>query len=1374
MTIPHWKDAELLPQSLKGQRVLAAIVFTDGVGFSARMAADEENTLRILQRDLELMARLCQGCEGHVLKTTGDGLMMYFTSAVKAVECAVEIQRAIAQAAMDLPPQEVMMYRIGIHLGDVFFSETDVMGSGVNIAARLQTRADPGGICISQVVYDVVKNQLDLKTTYLGPQELKNISDPVPVYQIREGFSLQSSGLLPVQPARAVVDPELVSPYKGLKKFEIEDRDRFFGRDQFVASLVHELEQNPLILLLGASGSGKSSLVRAGVIPRLLEKWGSHLVNLVFTPDENPFESLYASLLSRYKQSDARLVRQGTPETLIQAMKSLKQPGEHWLIFIDQFEELFTLTSAETRSRFIEGLTQLIKTGDSTLKLIVTMRADFLDQFSAYPALGKLTQRQIRLMTDMQRDELWLAIKQPAAQSGVMFESGLIEEILRDVQGQAGYLPLLQYTLDLLWESERQNGNLQDRMLHARTYRELGGVRGALQKRVDQLYAEMPEAKQVAIKQIFLRLVTINGSDEASGGRAVSRRAYRSEFTGDLVNHTLKELIDQNLLVSNDSDRLQPTVEIAHEALLDSWQALKDWIADANQVIVIKHRLAEDVAHWQTLQKRDPARAEEELWSGSRLETVLELRREKAFDLTLGGLNPDENRFIDASLRHRDRQRRRTITGLVSFSAIALGLAVLALWQSYRAENQRRQALTGQIDTLSLTSSVLLASNQELQALLEALRAVQQLKAAPWAESDTQNQVRMALQQAVYGVREQNQLLGHGKPVNSVSFSPDGQLLASASDDGTVRLWRANGQWLKSLQGHGDRVYSVAFSPNGTLLASASEDKTIRLWQRDGQGAFQPYKVLRGHTAPIYRVSFSPNGKLLASAGKDKTIRVWAIDGRQQQTLTGHTEAIWGISFSPNGTTLASASDDTTVRLWTINGQSLKVLKGHTDDVNNVSFSPDGQLIASASNDRTIRLWKADGTPVRSLKGHGDYVNDIRFSPDGKHLASASWDTTIKLWSLDGQELTTLKGHRGYVWGLSFSPDGRQIASASGDTTIKLWAVNDDQEIATLRGHSDDISRVSFSPDGKLIASASADNTVRIWSMTGQLIKVLKGHTHLVNSVSFSPDGKLIASASADRTIKLWSIDGRELRTLTGHTSYVNGVSFSPDSQSLVSASADKTIKLWSVTGQALKTFPGHTSYVNSVSFSPDGKRFASGSADNTVKLWSVDGPELKTLSGHTGAINSVRFSPNGKLLASGSADGTARVWLVEGQAVTVLKGHGSYVNGVGFSPDSQLVATASADNTVKIWSVGGQELKTLAGHQGSVQSVSFSPDGRLTASASEDKTIKLWNAETLNFDTLVTRGCDWIYSFLVTNPTVKESDKQICTQVAKQNQGMF
>ncbi|MGP1384424.1 MAG: ATP-binding protein [Thainema sp.] len=460
-----------------------------------------------------------------------------------------------------------------------------------------------------------------------------------------------------------------VSPYKGLKRFEANDRELFFGRDQLIRSLVTDLETNNLILLLGASGSGKSSAVRAGLTPRLKQTWGSQFLPIFFTPDRDPFESLYASLLQTFKQDEAKVARPADYKTLIQTVKTLKPTNQQWLILIDQFEELFTLTPPSKRAVFIKALlalnSALQHAGWHSVKLILTMRADFLDRISAYPNLGRLLQGHIQLVTDMHPDELRLAIEQPAAHNGVVFEEGLVEEIIKDVQGQAGSLPLLQYTLDLLW----QRDDIRDRTLNTQTYRELGGVRGALQRRVDTIYRSFNPEERIEVKQIFLKLVDVVGSIEEVdlAGRAVSKRVSLMSFEDQHERQILQRLVDYNLLVSNDrrqstddnffivSKEQYSTVEIAHEALLSSWKTLQTWIDESKEVIIINNRLRDDSIRWRQLLNNDPAAAEEELWSGTKLDRALELQQQKLFEITLGGLTEDEKAFLQSSV---DRQQR--------------------------------------------------------------------------------------------------------------------------------------------------------------------------------------------------------------------------------------------------------------------------------------------------------------------------------------------------------------------------------------------------------------------------------------------------------------------------------------------------------------------------------------------------------------------------------------------------------------------------------------------------------------------------------------------------------------------------------------------
>jgi WD40 repeat protein len=591
---------------------------------------------------------------------------------------------------------------------------------------------------------------------------------------------------------------------------------------------------------------------------------------------------------------------------------------------------------------------------------------------------------------------------------------------------------------------------------------------------------------------------------------------------------------------------------------------------------------------------------------------------------------------------------------------------------------------------------------------------------------------------------DQPQVLSDQAKVRSVSYSPDGKTLASASGDNMVKLWDVvTGKELNTLKGHQDGVSSVSFFPDGKTLASASLDGTVKLWD---VGTGKELNTLKGNQHRVISVSFSPDGKTLAFASIDGTVKLWdVVRGKEFKTLKGSQLPV-DVSFSPDGKTLAFASIDGTVKWWdVVTGKEPKTLKWNQGRYTSVSFSPDGKTLASASWDKTVKLLDVvTGKELKTLNGHQSAVYAVSYSPDGKTLATASFDKTVKLWDVvTGKELKTLKGHQDRVWSVSYSPDGRTLASASADKTVRIWEVkalwdnSKEPSISQpLRGHEEQVWAVAFSPDGNQIVSGGLDRTLRIWDAdTGKTIgKPLQGHTAPVRALAYSPDGKYIVSGSYDKTLRLWNAKtGKAIRTLPGHTSGLFSVAFSPDSKRIVSGSDDKTLRIWDTeTGKAIRTLPGHTDFVYSVAFSPDGKRIVSGSKDKTLRLWDTEtGKAIRTLQGHTGMVRSVAFSPDGKRIVSGSRDKNLRLWDAEtGKAIgKPFKGHTGEVLSVAFSPDGKRIVSGSDDKTLRLWDAetGKAIGKPLKGHTDKVISVAFSSDGKRIVSGSNDKTLRIW-----------------------------------------------
>jgi len=752
----------------------------------------------------------------------------------------------------------------------------------------------------------------------------------------------------------------------------------------------------------------------------------------------------------------------------------------------------------------------------------------------------------------------------------------------------------------LVREKVIENWEGQDEPEHLKTIRDRILRSEQRASRLLGLYQQILQQNEIAAdhtpEQMELRLTGL--VVKQSGQLKVYNRIYQSVFEADWVEKQLANLrpYSENFKAWEDSDCKDESRLLRGQALHDA----QTWAAGKSLSDLDYHFLSMS----QELDKRT---IETELDAQKKANHILAKARRKA--------------------------------SLISW--LSSGVFVFSLAATMIVSSEILKAANVRLTTASSREKLL--SGQGFTALLEALEAGQQLKQLkrlPWEKDDTQVQVLVALQQTLYQVRENNTLSAHQGFVRAVSWSPDGQTLASAGAGKTVKLWSKGGKLLQTLTGHEEGVWSVSWNPDGQTLASASDDKTVKLW--------------------------SKGGKL-------------------PQTLTGHQDYVPSVSWSPDGQTLATGSRDKTVKLWSKGGKLLQTLTGHQKTVSSVSWNPDGQTLASASADKTVKLWSKGGKLPQTLTGHQDYVPSVSWSPDGQTLASASADQTVKLWSKGGKLLQTLTGHQNTVWGVSWSPDGQTLASASDDKTVKLWSKGG-KLLQTLTGHQASVSSVSWSPDGQTLASASDDKTVKLWSKGGKFLQTLTGHQASVSSVSWSPDGQTLASASDDKTVKLWSKGGKFLQTLTGHQSSVWGVSWSPDGQTLASASDDKTVKLWSKGGKLLQTLEGHENSVWAVSWNPDGQTLASASNDETVKLWSKGGKLLQTLRGHQSVVRRVSWSPDGQTLASASDDNTVKLWSKQGKLLQTLLGHEGAVWGVSWSPDGQTLASTSNDHTVKLW----------------------------------------------------------------------------------------
>jgi WD40 repeat protein len=1121
----------------------------------------------------------------------------------------------------------------------------------------------------------------------------------------------------------------LANPYLGLQSFTYADHTKYAGREKLITETVTRLTtpDDPLALLFvtGASGSGKSSFVQAGVLPALEIHYDALQVkHAVFRPSRDPLAALSDVMWRQLglPTFDAHAASPANFGNFLQAHTPTQQVN---VIVIDQFEELFTQSAAQPRDAFFAVLTQLLPFRSTHTHIIATIRVDYLPELFALPTLYDIAKHGIDLRV-MRVDELREAIQQPLRtvhpDSNKRFQSELVEWLAQDAAEDAAYLPLLQVTLEEIW----RRGTL--------TVESYTNLTDAIKQRADKVleYQDYDAAQpnqprsseeQAAILNLCLDLVDVSLDDEAR--RDVRRRRSKRELiSGAPDRPQLIDTLTKARLLSvgtEDGEYAHVKVDLIHETLLSNWDRLRQAIVER------RHELRERVRFEQQLKEwLGQKRSNDYLLNGVRLAEARELERRD--DIALR--SADAKDFTRLSAEREDARRQKEFSDA---RKLAQETEARRQAEEKRASDAERSARRLRRRNRIITAIGILALLVAIVAIFFGVNAYQQQRL-----SRSRELAAVALEQD--NIRPERGLL--------IAIEAAQAADTFESQDALRQIILVSPP-LRVLRGHEDQVYSAVFSPDGKYIVTASKDQTARVWDTT---TGEEVLVLRGLKGLVSGAQFSPDGKYIVTASLDP--QVWdAATGKEVAVLHGHTNWVLSAAFSRDGKQIVTTSLDGTARVWNaMAGKEVAVLTGHTDKIDSAQFSPDGMHIVTASWDGTARVWDATtGQEVLALRGHESNVNSAVYSPDGKQIVTASWDGTARVWdATTGQEVLALRGHESLVSSAAFSPDGKYIVTAGADKTVRVWDAVTSREVLVLRGHEDVVNNAAFSPDGKYIVSDSDDYTARVWdAATRQEVAVLRGHEDVVSSAAFSPDGKHVVTASYDGTARVWDAaasTSQEVATLRGHENYVMSAAFSPDGKYIVTASWDGTARVWdATTSQAVAVLRGHEKNVNTATFSPDGKQIVTASYDGTARVWDTrTGQEVLVLRGHEGTVASAAFSSDEKYVITASYDGTARVWnATTSQEVLVLRGYENFVNSAAFSPDGKYVVTAGSSGIARVWDARtSQEVMALRGHELGINSVAFSPDGKYVVTASADKTARVWDART-GQEVLVLRGHD-------------------------------
>jgi WD40 repeat protein len=1250
------------------------------------------------------------------------------------------------------------------------------------VAAKGQPSGD--GVITATELYLYLRDRVELATEAIEHLQTPGLW-PLRRHDKGEYIFLVPGHELKLRPAPALTPDK--NPYRGLEPFDESHADLFFGRQQLVEELHTFVSEHPLTVVLGASGTGKSSLVKAGLIPRLRPAEDTWRILPPLRPGEAPLRALARTVLtleagaeitSREVEALSIALAQN-PQRLAEIVLTWGQrhPDQQLLLVVDQLEELTTLCrDEEQRKQFFKLLRVALSVGKEHGRIILTLRSDFEPQFLK-TALKTYWMASRFFVKPMTQDELRAAIEQPAAERVMVFEPhDLVDRLINEVVQMPGALPLLSFTLSELYRRYFY-GARKNRALTQADYEALGGVAGSLTQRATQEYDQLVKqdsAYRHTLKQVMLRMVAIDGGESARRRVPRSELIYTESEENQRVKTVIQRLTEERLLVEGQDPDGEAYVEPAHDALVLGWNQLQQWKNEEAENITLQRRLTPAVRDWQ--HKNCPRR---DLWTNSSdLDQLIKIESTEQ-----SWLNQLETEFVHLSLKLR-RGNRRWRVGLFSG---AFALLIMLFFQIGIARERGKYAqLARQITDLERVG--MFASQtfqtQETKGLWAALKAAveaNEIIKAEGSEFLAANPV-LALQTNLNQVRETRLEEFYNGYVEYVLFNPDGTQIAIQGDKGT-EVWNLQNNQLAQIansatdQGWIDQGALIrdSVSPEGNYTATIDGANTVRLWDSQKNEVAR----LEGHQSDVYEAVFSPDSQYVATSSADGTARLWDLQGNQLALMEGgNVDGVW---FSPVPTAtltdadyiIATSSADSTVRLWDLRGNELIRLKGHQGHIRQLIVNPDGTQIATTDSSGMARLWNLQGNEMARLETNHGLIYDVIFSPASNYIATLGEKSGVRLWDLQGNGIILPDSDQGLIDHVELSSDGNYIA---GDTagSILLWdlqgklltkmvtkmariqVVFSPVQVATPTG----LGYVIFAHDW-----TGNSRVTQLWDLKGNLL----WSGDFVSSARFSPDGNYIAMVNSDDTGQLLNVQSMIQGSskpiqLNGDQDSIYWAMFSPDGNYVATVGHDNTVWLLDFKGNPLTSLAGHQDRILEVVFSPNGNYIATSSQDNTVRLWDLQGNQITQIEGQQIDWRiSVIFNPDSNLIATSHYD-TVQLWNLEGHQIATFEGHQDNVYQLMFSPDGNYIATTSADDTTRIWALNGQQIAQYEGEgilrdDWQMIATILQPD-RL----GDNGVVKLWPVYTLDrLDELIEAGCERLRPYLTHSPDITDEERAIC-----------